>query len=248
MRAPVDKHSPFLHGWRSKARTAVLSGAERAGFRLERLEDTETFVPDDATHSPQLMTRAASVPGMVSMRRGMYYYWMAYAGVPGDVIELGCWQGRSTTFLAQACKDTGNGVVHTVDTFGGNPGNEAAYRVGANDLSDLAANFTSNMRRLGLADQVRTYRGRSVDRARDVLSAANGVRLLVVDAEHTYDAVRGELAAYADALAPGGLLVLDDYSRSFPGVAQAVNEHLDASGRYATPMQDHNLLVARRVR
>lgn len=249
MRAPLDTHSPFLSGRRQKIRAAVLGAAQSRGIRLERLEDTATFVDDASTKSPELMAAAHSVPGMVTMRRGMYYYWLAYAGTPGDIIEIGCWQGRSTTFLAQACKDTGNGVVHAVDTFRGNPGNEQAYRVGADDLSDLEQNFRTNMDRLGLADHVRVYPGRSEDRAGDVLAAVNGVRMLMVDAEHTYEAVSTELKLYADVLAVGGLLVFDDYSRGFEGVAQAINEHLDSHpGRYATPAQDHNLLVVRRIR
>ncbi len=141
MRSPVDKESTVVHGIRRKARRAVLGGAELAGFRLERLEDTSTFIDDESTTTPQLMTDALTVPGMVSMRRGIYYYWLAYAGIPGDIIELGCWQGRSTLFLARACKDSENGVVHSVDTFGGNPGNKSAYKVGADDLSDLESNF-----------------------------------------------------------------------------------------------------------
>ncbi len=129
MRAPVDKSSAFLTGWKAKVRSAAFEAPERFGIRLERLEDTASFVDDASTTSPGLMNAAASIPGMISHRRGMYYYWLAYAGVPGDIIELGCWQGRSTTFLAQACKDSGNGIVHVVDTFKGNPGNEAAYQV-----------------------------------------------------------------------------------------------------------------------
>jgi predicted O-methyltransferase YrrM len=243
MRAPVDKTSAFVTGWRARLRSAAFEGPERVGLRLERLEDTATFVDDTSTTSPELMNAAASVPGMISHRRGMYYYWLAYAAVPGDVIELGCWQGRSTTFLAQACKDTGNGVVHVVDTFRGNPGNEAAYQV----APDLQRSFEGHMQRLGLADHIRVYPGRSQDRAAEVTAAAAGARMLVVDAEHTYDAVHAELDLYADALAIGGILAFDDYSKDFPGVAQAVNEHIQSSGRYATPMQDRGLLVARRV-
>jgi len=185
---------------------------------------------------------------MVSLRRGMYYYWLAYAGITGDIIELGCWQGRSTTFLARACKDTKNGIVHSVDTFGGNPGNKSAYKVDADDLSDLESNFRANMDRLGLTDHVRVHVGASVDVAPQVIAQADSVRMLVVDAEHTYAAVKADLDAYADALQVGGLLVFDDYSTAYSGVAQAVNEHLASRDRYCTSVQDDNLLVVRRVR
>lgn len=248
MRAPVDKTSAFLTGWKAKARTLAFEVPEKAGLRLERLEDTATFVDDGSTTSVGLMNRAATVPGMVSYRRGMYYYFLAYAGVPGDIVELGCWQGRSTTFLAQACKDRGDGVVHAVDTFQGNPGNESSYVVGAADRSDLLPNFEANMARLGLSDVVKVYPGAAVERAPDVLAAVDRLRMLVVDAEHTYEAVRAELEHYAAALEVGGLLVFDDYSKDFEGVARAVNEHLDAAGCYAKPLQDSGMLVARRIR
>lgn len=244
MRAPVDKSSAFVSGWKAKVRSAVFEGPERFGIRLERLEDTASFVDDASTTSPGLMNAAATIPGMISHRRGMYYYWLAYAGVPGDIIELGCWQGRSTAFLAQACKDSGNGIVHVVDTFRGNPGNEAVYQVS----DDLQASFESNMTRLGLSDHTRVYPGPSQDRAAEVTAQAPDARMLVIDAEHTYDAVRAELELYAGALAIGGILAFDDYSKDFPGVAQAVNEHIETTKRYATPMQDRGLLVARRVR
>lgn len=248
MRSPADVHNPLATSLKSKVKKVVVTQLERQGWRMDRLEDTDRFIDDASTKSPELMQGAITIPGMVDMRRGMYYYFLAYAGIPGDIIEIGCWQGRSTSFLAQACKDSGNGLLHAVDTFGGNPGNERAYRVGADDLSDLEINFLNNMERLGLADQVRVHSGRSEDVAGKVLSEVGDVRMIVIDAEHTYEAVKAELALYADALAVGGLLVFDDYSKRFAGVARAVNEHLEGTGRYSTPLQDRGLLVVRRLR
>jgi cephalosporin hydroxylase len=61
--------------------------------------------------------------------------------------------------------------------------------------------------------------------------------MLVVDAEHTYEAVKAELSAYAGLVVPGGLLVFDDYSARFEGVARAIREHLAADREgYARPV------------
>ena len=124
----------------------------------------------------------------------MYLYWLAYAapGV-GDVIEIGSCQGRSTSALAQACRDTGIGVVHAVDTFGGNPGHEDHYVVSASDLSDLEPNFHRNIASAGLTDRVKVYAQTSASAAPAVSEAtAPGARMIYIDGEHTYDAVKEE--------------------------------------------------------
>ena len=78
--------------------------------------------------------------------------------------------------------------------------------------------------------------------------AVTRARIICIDGEHTYEAVSEELRLYADLLAPRGLLIFDDYSTAFEGVARAINEHIDSHpGRYARPVQDRNLLVVRRL-
>ncbi|MGE0040514.1 MAG: class I SAM-dependent methyltransferase [Vicinamibacterales bacterium] len=41
----------------------------------------------------------------------------ATAGLPGDIVEIGSWCGRSTVVLAQAAADAGGARVHAVDLF-----------------------------------------------------------------------------------------------------------------------------------
>jgi hypothetical protein len=70
---------------------------------------------------------------------------------------------------------------------------------------------------------------------------------MYIDGEHSYDAVKEELELYAPLLSPGGLLTFDDYSSRYPGVADAIHEHLAAVGDdYVRPVQDDNFLVIRR--
>jgi predicted O-methyltransferase YrrM len=248
MRAPTGSEVPFGSPAKRLARRAVFAVAEKAGLRLEALEDTDEFVADHSSTSVALQHRMDQTPGMITLRRGMYLYWLAYATPPGDVIELGSWQGRSTIALAQACADTGNGVVHAVDTFKGNPGNEQSYVVSNPDLSDLERNFRENMRRAGLADRVETYPMRSDEAAPILAEKVGQARMIYIDAEHTYEAVAEELELYAPMVVPGGILCFDDYSQHFEGVARAIGEHLAAHpGRYARPAQDRNFLVVRRV-
>lgn len=246
MRAPTEPSSPWDSPRKARARRVVLGALSRLGYGVEKLADDATFVSGPASSTIDLQRKVAAVPGMITLRRAMYLYWLAFAGsIEGDIIELGSWQGRSTIALAQACADSENGVVHAVDTFAGNPGHESNYTVGADDLSDLESNFRRNVTDAGLSDRVRVYPMRSSQAASEIDAAS--VRMLYIDAEHAYEPVKEELELYADKLAPGGLLTFDDYSTPFPGVSTAIHEHLAANrDRYAGVVQDNNFLVLRR--
>jgi cephalosporin hydroxylase len=51
----------------------------------------------------------------------------------------------------------------------------------------------------------------------------SGVELLFVDSSHERDPTLAQIAVWRSALAPGALVVFDDYGHpDYPGVAQAV--------------------------
>jgi predicted O-methyltransferase YrrM len=59
--------------------------------------------------------------------------------------------------------------------------------------------------------------------AEDGPGEVSGVELLFVDSSHERDATVAQIAVWRSALAPGALIVFDDYGHpEFPGVAQAV--------------------------
>lgn len=93
--------------------------------------------------------------------------------VEGHVIEVGCWQGRSTIALATAAK---NHTVYAVDTWYGSPGEISA------DLAsqrDVFAEFTANTAHLPNIEVRRMG-------WREFFADLTGpVRFLHIDAEHT---------------------------------------------------------------
>jgi len=248
MKSPVDSSWPWDGTLKSAIRWIVMEGAAMAGLRIEKLEDTSHFWEDESFKTPFLQHQMRITPGMISLRRGMYLYWLALASGSGDIVEVGSWQGRSTIALAQACADSNNGIVHAVDTFLGNPGNRKSYIIGSEDLSDLESNFLHNIERAGLKSRVITYAMSSVRAAPLISQATEGIRLLHIDGEHSYNSVVSELFLYSQLLIDGGLIVLDDYSPAFPGVHKAVQEFLQVQGeRYGRPVQDKNLLVLKKL-
>ena len=73
----------------------------------------------------------------------------------GDVVEIGSWQGYSTSYLARAVAESQNGRMYAIDHFKGNVGKENFYAVKKSDLSDLEKNFRENMDHLNLAQTVK---------------------------------------------------------------------------------------------
>jgi predicted O-methyltransferase YrrM len=72
--------------------------------------------------------------------------------------------------------------------------------------------------------------------AEDGPGEVSGVELLFVDSSHERDATVAQIAVWRPALAPGALIVFDDFGHpDYPGVAQAVAA-LGASGTVRASM------------
>jgi predicted O-methyltransferase YrrM len=228
--------------WRRAAESLLTRSAALAGLRLERLERADPLGAADASVLPEMLTRFDAVPGMVSLQRGLLLYLLAFAaGGEGDIVEIGSWQGRSTVFLAQACDDTDNGLVHAIDWFRAGPATEHLLPMPPGEETERA--FRANIERAGLTHRVVVHPKRS-DEARAEVEGP--LRMLFVDGEHTHEAVTSDLG-YAELLAPGGILVLDDYSDGFPGVVSAADAFLRRGG-FSRAFQGRDFLVARRSR
>lgn len=143
-------------------------------------------------------------------------------GLPGRVIEVGCWQGRSTVHIAHgAYPDT----VHAVDTWQGSPGEISA------DLAsgrDVFAEFTTNIAELTRGNVEAHRMG-----WRDYFAQDRGpVRFCHIDAEHTYAEVRDNIAAVLPLMVEGGVLCGDDAHH--PPVIDAVTDTLGPTRREAS--------------
>lgn len=189
---------------------------------VNRFTSLVTGLGFDVTALPkqgEILYQSLKVPGMISRNQALAYYLTCFTqSIDGDVLEIGCWQGRSTIALAEACKDSRNGRVHAIH-FQGNPGKKSLYVVGKKDLSDLKQNFYRNIARAGLEDFV-TLHPESVAGVK----IESKFRLLVIDGEHTKEAVWSDFLRFRDLLLPGAVVLFDDFSPDFPGVTEAVRE------------------------
>lgn len=122
--------------------------------------------------------------------------------IPGDVIEVGSWEGRSTIALANAVYPRN---VIAVDTWAGSPG-EISERLAAR--RDVYTQFAANIRH-GTRGNVIPYVMDWREYVRDEMGDARAA-LVFLDGLHTYDEVRAQLAAFVPRIAPGGVICGDD--------------------------------------
>ena len=168
---------------------------------------------------------AEKVPGMTDSKSGQFLFTSCYLQEEiGDVVEIGSWQGRSTSYLARAVELSGNGKMYAVDPFTGNTGKESFYIVGKDDLSDLKKNFESNIEKLGLSKAVMLLPMKSRDAAMTLKD--NRIRYLFIDGDHSEEGVQTDLECFFPFLINGGIIVFDDFLKNATGLISAINRHV----------------------
>jgi predicted O-methyltransferase YrrM len=137
------------------------------------------------------------------------------AGIPGLIVEIGSWEGRSTVTLANAVAPR---TVHAVDTWKGSPGEVSAELAATRDVH---AQFRANIEAF-TAGNVEDH----ICGWRDWLpSIDEPVAFVFIDAEHSYCEVFDTIEAFKPLLTPGGIICGDDVLH--PPVGQAVSAALD---------------------
>lgn len=228
----------------------VKSLLNRLGYDLVRFRQPEKpqSVYSDLSRSNENITDieklaegSLSVPGMIEPRSGQNLYQLCYLqSRPGDVVEIGSWQGRSTIFLASAVRDSGNGRLYAIDHFKGNVGKEDFYRV-EGSLENLDEKFLKNVATFGLSDYVRLLDMPSAEAAEALGDIS--IRFLFIDGDHTYDGVKNDIELFFPRLTEGAIVVFDDYFDGFPGLVQAVEECVIEKNIYSKIYQYRHTLV-----
>jgi predicted O-methyltransferase YrrM len=139
-----------------------------------------------------------------------------------DIVEIGCYRGRSTIALSWGAVESGR-LVHSVDphqpttgVYGGKFGpadREAYYR---------------NMLASGMAQRAALINLTSEQAGR---SWHGPIGLLFLDGDHRYEAVRRDIDVWVPHLVAGGVVVFDDASDPDGGPSKVIGE-LVGGGAY----------------
>ncbi|MCE9641541.1 MAG: class I SAM-dependent methyltransferase [Betaproteobacteria bacterium] len=175
-----------------------------------------------------LTERFKHIEGWLSPVEGYLLYRLARDGEgSGAIVEIGSWMGLSTAWLAAGSKAAGREHVHAVDVFDGGPvlkDHDFIRKEGT-----TYHRFTENLEGLGLFDYVEPIVAESGAAAQAWTKGA--VRLLFIDGDHRYPAVKQDFDLWTLHVVAGGIVVLDDASEHYPGVMQLLNEVL-ADGKH----------------
>lgn len=127
----------------------------------------------------------------------------------GDrVCEVGCWRGKSICFLGQELQRLNKNVlVDCVDSW--------------HDPDGSVEIFKSNISRCGF-DFISPHKINSVDGAS--LFNDGTFQFVLIDADHNFEPVKNDIAAWLPKVAPGGILCGHDYGGDHVGVKLAVDE------------------------
>lgn len=150
----------------------------------------------------------------------LWWHAEAVRHVPGDVAEIGVYSGASAYLLAKAFEGTGK-RLHLFDTFAGFPA------IGAHETGEFGELAWS-------LDELRVFLdGLPITfwsgRIEDYQETPGPLALVHVDCD-LESCYRAALPKFWPAIAPGGVLVLDDYGFGrWPGASAAVHEYFDGT-------------------
>jgi hypothetical protein len=141
----------------------------------------------------------------------------------GSIVEIGCWEGKSTIAIANSCYPD---ILEAVDTWGGN------YDEDPNHPSVLIAKqrnvfkeFNTNINKLTKGN-VKIFKK---DCFEFLESKLEPIKFCHIDASHDYNSVKRTISMLLPKLVNGAILCGDDYGsgkhkRLFGGVKRAVKE------------------------
>lgn len=150
------------------------------------------------------------------------------AGVPGAVVEFGCYIGTTSLFIRRLLDANGEArEFHVYDSFEGLPEKSAAdlSTVGeqfvAGELAVSKKQFLQEFRKANLKPPLVHKGWFSELSAKDV---PKPIAFAFLDGDF-YESIRDSLALVTPHMQPGGTIIVDDYAReALPGASKAVQE------------------------
>jgi len=180
----------------------------------------------------------STVGGMLQEIEGKMLYEQALVLPEGaTIVEIGCYEGRSTTALLGACRDS-EGMrkrVITVDNFSGDGMTEG--RSTAESKGSGLAGLYSNVSRLGLKDWLHDVFAVTSWEWFDEYARYDeelGFKMFFIDGCHS--CVAEDMKRAWTMLSPGGVLICHDYHTDNPGFAW-IKELIDSVGLNGQPMR-----------
>jgi len=213
----------------------------------------------DFTEFYELANRVEKIPGFLHGPEGAALYTLAAEGYGvGAIVELGSLFGRSTSWLAAGSQKTQREGVVAIDLFSfsneESPNlegmlleeQEAILRKDLLDSEHRGRSlnvFQKNIREMNLAERVTAIVATSEEAAKDW---DKPIRLLFVDADHGYEAVKKDFEKWSPHVCLGGCIAFHDVG-DWPGVTRFYEEFTETDNGFKHLIRVGTLAVAHRV-
>jgi hypothetical protein len=194
----------------------------------ERLPDWFDSSPQQkgfgAVDLRQIQALARTVTGWLSEEQGIALYLLARREVPGDVVEIGSFCGKSTIFAGLGCMESGSKLL-TVDPHKSH--SEGGKEQYAPDFTPREhgslAEFRWTLERSGLQPSIDYYVATS-EEARNQIGWRD-LKLLFIDGSHDYlDVVLDYFLWHPMVIADGYMAIHDS---NFDSVNRFIQNHVD---------------------
>jgi hypothetical protein len=162
------------------------------------------------------------VPGFFSFQ---LVYDLGLSKIPNDGkwVEVGAWQGQSLSYaVVESLKKEKNVEFYCVDIW------TLLDRHITDEITndqDLYNTFIKNIE--PIKDYINIIKESSATASRHFQD--NSLDFVMIDADHSYEAVKKDMEVWWPKVKPGGMMVGDDMRKHYPGVKQAcwefVNKH-----------------------
>ncbi len=164
----------------------------------------------------------------------------------GAVVEIGSFKGKSTCWLAKGAKAARREKVFAIDHFTGSPEHQKGMPIEDADVAASGSTFETfqrNIASMGVADYVVPIVASSEEA---VKAWSTPIRLLFIDADHSYEASKLDFDLWAPYVVPGGLIALHDIGE-WPGVTQFYEAEVKSSAKYREVINVLGLAVVEKV-
>ena len=185
-----------------------------------------------------------TIEGFLAPTEAMALYRYA-SKVPagGNILEIGCWKGKSTCCLASGLR---RGTVNVIDPFDayGEPGSGEVYEIKRGEKA-LVDQFKDTMSQLGMLEKINVLEGYS----RDFVGKIPMLDLLFIDGDHSIAGCRFDYENYAPQLKSGGYLALHDYypERADLGPTYVIHDIINKTAAYRPMGVYGSLWVAQKL-
>lgn len=146
------------------------------------------------------------------------------------IIEIGCWFGESTIFMASHLPD--NGTVYAIDSWIGYP--RETYEI----TRYVYERFLSNVVHAGLSERIIPIRMTSLSANRFFTQySSKGVDMIYIDGDHAYESVYSDAKAWRPYVRKGGILCGNLYSKNkeeIEEIKKAVQDYSMENGKSAS--------------